>query len=156
MKSISTLIAALVLLAIVIGVGVGVALLSGALTQRLQPTGASLNIQSVRVQALTGDKRYMLVEVTATVTGAQSVRIDRVGLYWESSGLRYKEGDPWEPSKNKYFTPGSTINIIAKLDLGRDPKPKDYAPVRVVIKFCDTTGTCYRVSGSTVLEPYVP
>lgn len=153
-KAISNLLAALILLAIVVGVGVGVAMLSGAITQRLQPTGASLNIQSVRLQALRPDRQEILVEVVATVTGAQSVRIDRLEFYWYSGGVKTASTSPIEPSRSTFFTPGSTISIMARFRT--TSPPKEYDSVRVVVRFCDTAGACYRVSGSGVLEPYKP
>ena len=151
MRSVSNLVAALVLLAVVVGVGAAVAMLSGALTQRLQPAGAALSIQSVRAQALDERRSSVLVEIVATVTGAQSVRIEKVGLHWDSG---YREVDPWAPSKGRFFSPGSTINIVARFD--RLSGLEDYEPVRVVVVFCDTQRVCYRAAGSAVLEPYRP
>jgi hypothetical protein len=156
-RSISNLVAVLILLAIVVGVGVAIAMMSGALTQRLQPTSSSLNIQSVRVQALTSNKQYIVAEIAATVTGAQGIRINNIWLYWESGGnlmsvARYSQ----QPSSAVYFTPGTTITIQGWFNLGSLPKPADYAPVRVVIQYCDVTGSCSQISGSGTLEPYKP
>lgn len=157
MRSISNLMAVLILLSIVVGVGIGVALLTGAMTQRLQPTGSGLNIQNIRVQALTSNRRYILVEVVATVTGAQSIRIRYVYIYWQRGNniLTSRSTTPLKPSINQYFAPGATLTIIARFNNVYNP-PGDYSPVRVIIEFCDTSGKCYMVSGSGVLEPYRP
>ena len=157
-KGMSNLIAALILLVIAIGVGVTVAFISSSMTQRLQPSGASLAIQSVRAQAVTQNKQKILVEVVAIVTGSQSIALTNAWLYWDSGGsVRTAAQSQMTPiGTSRYFQPGSTINVQIWFDLGGQPVPQDYAPIRVVIEYRDITGGIYKVSGSGTLEPYSP
>lgn len=148
MKAVSDLLAVLVALAIVIGVGVAVALLSGALVQRMQPSGASLTLQSVRAQKLS-TSGPVLIDIVATVTGTQSVRISSVSMYTGSTSMSCTVQ---APSPGSYFSPGSTIQISVQCNTN----PSDYSPIRVVVSFCDVANKCFQVSGSGVVEPYSP
>lgn len=149
-RAVSELLAVLVVLAIVVGVGIAVALLSSALVQRMNPSGVGLTIQSVRVYAISSDNRNVQADIVATVTGATSVTLTGVSII-PGTGTEVG-GQLLAPQPPGAFAPGSTIQIQAKFTLSSALTP--YTTVRVVVQFTDVAGKLYRVSGSALFEPY--
>jgi len=156
MRGISHLLAVLIMIAIVVSVGIAVGLMSGALVQRLQPSGAAITIQSVRAQALTSDSKTILVEAVVNVNGPQSVSLTNAWLYWSTgSSATSASKSQMTPPPDKWFPPGTSMTVQIIFRIGSNP-PSEYSPVRVVLEYKDTANNVYRVSGSGTLEPYNP
>lgn len=152
-RGISNLLAILILVSIVIGIAIAVSTMTTTYVQKIKPKGSTLSILSVKAYPVTEDRKYILVEITVSVTGTEDVQISSIGLYWEYSGRGTSAYvDPLKPEKNKWFPPGSMINILAYFTNLRNP-PEEKAPLRVVVEYCTKTG-CHRTSASTILEPY--
>lgn len=152
-RSISNLLAMLIVLTIVVGIAVAVALVTSTYAQRLKPKGSALSILSVKAYPVTQNRKYILVDMVASVTGAENVRIQSIGIYWEYGGTGYwKYVPPKKPDTNMWFPPGSMISILAYFQ-NLDNPPGEKAPIRVVVEYCTQSG-CHRVTATTILEPY--
>jgi len=152
-RAVSNLLGLLIVVGIVVAMGGATALLVGGIGQRLQPTGASVSIQSVKVQKIAGDNKQFMTEAVLYIGGSESVRINSIYIIYEYGGSpRWCWGSIRAPEMMKYFTPGATVAVVARhscvyvLD--------DYQPVRVQVEVCTVSGQCIHAVASALVQPW--
>jgi len=150
-RSISEVVALLITVAIVIGVTLAVALISGSITQSFTPKGSALLIQNIKVYLVpsSSSSSVLLIKVVASVTGTTHITISNVTVIWSSGSGTVT---PQAPAPGTYLKPGSIIEIQAVLQTSSPPA--SYSTVSVMISYCDSTGTCGSVAGTATVVPY--
>jgi len=142
-KGVSNLLALLIIIAIVVGTAIAVALMVSGMTQRLQPSGAAVTIQGLRLQDIRNNK--LMVDASIYVTGGETVRCDSIEVWWDG----VSKGSA--TINTGWLQPGSITTIQAVISCSADPP--DYQFVRVVIRCWTNSGTEIRGSGSAKVEP---
>jgi len=149
-RSISELVAFLILLGVVVGAGIIVASISSSLSQKSVPKGSALLIQ--RVEAYGTTSSQIMVKVVATVSGSTSIAISSVRISWNTnSGVVTLSTTPQSPRPGMYLSSGSIVEITASFQTANPPN--NYALVWVTIEYCDVSAVCGSVIGTTVLTP---
>jgi hypothetical protein len=146
-RGISEIVAVLIILGVLVGVGVVVYTLAFNTMKSVGPDASYLSIMSARVH--TSDGKTLVVELDGSVIGRKTISISKIELKIDVNGA-LTTVDAQLTTSNAILQPGQLFHIVAKASLNTQIPP--YSDVIVTVKYCDFSGSCDYVSTITQVE----